>query len=45
MLPGKKQFTSISKGSIAFLYIPQSPKQKKKPKQHNPLMNISVTKF
>lgn len=31
MLPGKKQFTSISKGSIAFLYIPQSPKQKKNP--------------
>lgn len=44
MLPDKKQFTSISKGSIAFLYIPQIPKQKN-PKQHNPLMDISVTKF
>lgn len=43
MLPGKKQFTSISKGPIAFLYNPQSPKQKSK--QQNPLMDISVTKF
>lgn len=27
MLPDKKQFTSISKGAIAFLYIPQIPKK------------------
>lgn len=43
MLPDKKQFTSISKGSIAFSYIPQSPKQKNQTTQS--LNGVSVTKF